>query len=151
METKTCSRCNCELPLDQFYPHKAKVSTHKAWFRSICKSCNTVVAREYRQKNRQRYNAKVREYAQRLRLLVLSHYCGGIEPICCECGFTDIRALSIDHINGGGNQHRRSLGDGLCVGPQYVYQWLKNNGFPSGYQVLCMNCQFIKKVERHEH
>ena len=57
-----------------------------------------------------------------------------------------MRALSIDHIKGGGNRHRDKLGnDGSGV-----YRWLKKENYPTGYQVLCMNCQFIKKSENKE-
>jgi len=62
------------------------------------------------------------------------------------CGFADIRALSIDHIDGGGNKHRRFLGFGLFGAGQKFYSWLKKEGYPEGYQTLCMNCQWIKRV-----
>jgi hypothetical protein len=61
--------------------------------------------------------------------------------------------LSIDHINGNGAEHRRELKrtTGGSTGGHDFYRWLKNNNFPDGYQVLCMNCQFIKKIENKEH
>jgi hypothetical protein len=30
------------------------------------------------------------------------------------------------------------------------YTWLKKNGFPEGLQVLCMNCNWVKRVENNE-
>jgi hypothetical protein len=45
----------------------------------------------------------------------------------------------IDHINGNGNIHRKE------VSGYKMYPLLKRDGFPLGYQTLCMNCQFIKK------
>ncbi len=47
-------------------------------------------------------------------------------------------------MDGQGNQHRRLVAGKVSA---CLYQWLKNNGFPEGYQVLCMNCQFIKRAE----
>jgi hypothetical protein len=44
--------------------------------------------------------------------------------------------LTIDHIDGGGNRHRREIGHGGVS----IYRWLKNNGYPVGYRVLCYNC-----------
>lgn len=80
-----------------------------------------------------------------LKAEVLTHYGGG-ELACVECGFNDIRALSVDHINGGGYQHYKDLKRrGI-----FMYRWLKNENFPSGYQTLCMNCQFIKREEQKE-
>ena len=76
------------------------------------------------------------------KLDILSHYSNGTMK-CAHCGFDDIRALSIDHINGGGAPHRRKTGND-------VYCWLKRNGFPEGYQVLCMNCQLIKRQVNRE-
>ena len=73
---------------------------------------------------------------------ILSHYSSGLMK-CAHCGFDDIRALSIDHINGGGAPHRKITGND-------VYGWLKRNGFPEGYQVLCMNCQLIKRQVNRE-
>lgn len=63
---------------------------------------------------------------------------------CARCQFSDIRALSIDHINGDGAKHRKEIGGGR------IYRWLLKQDFPEGFQVLCMNCQFIKAHENHE-
>lgn len=60
---------------------------------------------------------------------------------CACCGEAHIEFLSIDHVNGGGEQHRavgsvhRYTGTGL-------YRWLKRHEYPEGYRVLCMNCNF---------
>jgi hypothetical protein len=50
---------------------------------------------------------------------------------------TNIGFLTIDHINGGGEKHRKELK--LNAGTQF-YRWLRNNGYPEGYQVMCYNC-----------
>jgi hypothetical protein len=61
----------------------------------------------------------------------------------CQCGVNELALLTIDHIAGGGNQHRKEIG---LKGAGYgFYRWLKKNGFPPGYQVLCWNCQFRKR------
>lgn len=75
---------------------------------------------------------------------VFSHYSNGTMR-CAHCGFDDIRALSIDHINGGGEKARREQGFG-----DRNYRWLIKNHFPDGLQVLCMNCQFIKRHTNNE-
>jgi hypothetical protein len=66
----------------------------------------------------------------------MQHY-GGTKCICCN--ETEIRFLTIDHINGGGSKHRAEIGHGKTI-----YSWLKNNGYPNGYQVLCYNCNCAK-------
>jgi len=55
---------------------------------------------------------------------------------CKCCGESAHEFLTIDHVNGGGSQHRKQ------VGSQF-YSWLKRQGFPKeGYRLLCMNCNF---------
>ena len=81
---------------------------------------------------------------RKARLEVLTHYGNG-RCACVKCGFDDIRALSIDHINNDGAiDRKRHLG-----GTNFTF-WLKRHGFPKGYQTLCMNCQWIKRAENEE-
>jgi hypothetical protein len=61
---------------------------------------------------------------------------GGYKCNCC--GEATKEFLTIDHVEGGGNQHRKSISIDF-------YVWLVRNQFPSGFQVLCMNCQFGKR------
>jgi len=77
---------------------------------------------------------------------VLTHYGDG-KCACVICGEARLPCLSIDHIEGGGNKQRR--GKLRAVTPFYL--WLRSNGYPKGYQTLCMNCQFVKRFERGEH
>lgn len=51
-----------------------------------------------------------------------------------ETPYTNILALTIDHVKGGGSKHRRNLGYSS------IYKRLAREAFPEGYQVLCMNC-----------
>lgn len=63
---------------------------------------------------------------------------------CVRCGFSDIRALQVDHVNGGGIAERRTIG----------WNGIENkifSGDVSGYQLLCANCNQIKKVENKEN
>lgn len=62
---------------------------------------------------------------------------------CVQCGFSDARALQIDHIEGGGSAERRKIGTSGIV--RRVI-----NGEP-GYQLLCANCNFIKRCEKEEY
>jgi hypothetical protein len=42
--------------------------------------------------------------------------------------------LQVDHINGGGGKHKRSMNN------QSIYRWLVEHNFPAGFQILCSNC-----------
>lgn len=57
---------------------------------------------------------------------------------CVKCGNTDLDCLTIHHVNGGGNAHRRNETNGS--GGKRFYRWLKRMNFPSGYMVMCYNC-----------
>jgi hypothetical protein len=45
--------------------------------------------------------------------------------------------LTIDHIDGGGSQHRREVGGRIA-------RWLIAQGLPDGFQTLCHNCNYAK-------
>lgn len=132
-----------KLELCQHY--KEKYANNKELFRerklrSYYKNRDNVVA--YRKKNRLIIKSKMDIYRLKMKIDVLTHYGNG-KCVCVRCGNDDIRTLSIDHINGGGKKHIQSLTVGL-------YHWLVNNKYPDGFQTLCMNCQFIKRNEKHE-
>ena len=76
----------------------------------------------------------VKQWADRLRDEVFEAYGG---PKCVHCGMTDLAVLQIDHIDGGGRQHLKEIGEPL-------YRWLRRQGFPPGYQALCANCNTKK-------
>ncbi len=57
--------------------------------------------------------------------------------LCSICGYNDIRSLTIDHIFSGGRKHREET---TKRGGYSFYLWLRRNGYPEGYRVLCANC-----------
>jgi hypothetical protein len=62
---------------------------------------------------------------------------------CVRCGFSDPRALQIDHVNGGGTKEIRVIQN---FG---IYRKILD-GNTSDYQLLCANCNWIKRAENHE-
>jgi hypothetical protein len=80
-----------------------------------------------------------------LKIKVIGHY--NRRKRCVRCKEDDMWALTIDHIHGGGRAHMKSLG--IIGGPKF-YRWLVDHDYPSGYQVLCWNCQQIKQEKEHE-
>lgn len=51
--------------------------------------------------------------------------------------------LSIDHIDGGGTKHRKEIGIKNGKGGNMSF-WIIKNKFPTGFQVLCHNCNMAK-------
>lgn len=76
-------------------------------------------------------------YYRKIRLRALHHYSSGT-PQCACCKETRLEFLSLDHIDGGGTQHRKTLGRG---GTSF-YLWLYRMNYPIGFRVLCYNCHF---------
>ena len=64
---------------------------------------------------------------------------------CVRCGYDDYRALAIDHVNGGGTIDRRKFGGNYFSA---VLQLVKSGS--KDYQVLCSNCNTIKRHENDE-
>lgn len=66
---------------------------------------------------------------------------------CARCFFSDWRALQIDHVHGDGALERRTMAFSFGANKRYILE-----GFAAGrYQLLCANCQWIKRHEKNEH
>lgn len=92
---------------------------------------------KYRQRHKERIDARHKEKRKKERLTVFSHY--GLACSCC--GESTYEFLCIDHMNGGGNKHRKTL---KGQGSNSLYKWLIQERFPSGFQTLCHNCNMAK-------
>jgi hypothetical protein len=98
--------------------------------------------RQWREANPEKTREAVSRWQQEQARTVFTHYSGTGPPSCACCGAT--KRLSIDHVHGGGKEHRIALfGKEDAGGPRFYY-WLIKNGFPDGYQVLCMPCNASK-------
>jgi len=121
---------------------------------SMCKQCMKervrVVEKEKSRENYKQNAPKLREDNYRrvaaLKLETLTHYGPNGSLGCCgeACIVIDVDMLSLDHINNDGAAHRRAIGKNK-VGEK-MYRLVKSEGFPSGFQTLCMNHQTKKKL-----
>jgi hypothetical protein len=93
--------------------------------------------RQYTREEKDRRNLGHKRRYQARRIKVLEHYSNGIIKCNC-CGETTIEFMSIDHIGGGGNEHRK------LVGRKGILNWIISNNYPEGFQVLCHNCNMAK-------
>jgi len=65
---------------------------------------------------------------------------------CPICGEDRWEFLTVDHVNGGGKQHRERL---RSHGGVNFYRWLKRQGYPKDeYQLLCHNCNGAKEIAK---
>lgn len=67
------------------------------------------------------------------RRTVIEHY--GSRCACPGCKETHVEFLAFDHVEGGGNAHRQTLGD-----PSRLASWIIKNNFPASIRLLCHNC-----------
>ena len=117
---KVCTQCATSKPESEFY----RRYNRPTGYQSCCKTCFALYTHS-------EHNVRVDA------LLAL----GGE---CMRCGFDDIRALQIDHVDGGGNQ------DVLALGSRYRLYAKIRDGYDEGYQLLCANCNAIKRYTNNE-
>jgi hypothetical protein len=108
-------------------------------YRIAHKKEKAVLLKAWRKNNPEKCKAALNKYNHKIKKEVLTYYGNGILA-CTLCGFDNLVALSIDHINGGGCKHRKEVGMGGVI----FYRWLKKNNFPIGYRTLCYNCQMVE-------
>jgi hypothetical protein len=101
--------------------------------RVTCTPCNDD-AQEWIASHRERMNFHSQNARYKARRAVLDHY----GQQCACCGESQEEFLVVDHVDGGGTAHRREIPSSR------IYFWLKNNGFPPGFQILCHNCNYAK-------
>jgi hypothetical protein len=143
---KCCAKCGEQKPLTEFYPAGERL-------RARCKACEREYqrqawaadperSRERKRKAQRRYLAAHPEYQkdrwQELKDKVFGHY----GRVCVCCGTTE--NLSIDHLEGDGAAHRTELFGSRNAAGTRMYLWLVRNGFPEGFQVLCLPCNQSK-------
>ncbi len=67
--------------------------------------------------------------------------------VCVRCGFDDPRALQIDHKNGGGVAEVKKHGSMIAMYSYYINNELEAK---EKLQILCANCNWIKRSENKE-
>lgn len=177
IDVKRCTKCEEAKPLLDFYEGslaKGGKGKNSSW----CKLCVTAYNRknylahaEARKAYRRKY---VREHQEQIKLWRKIHYLNNKDSIdrknhewqhqttillreqvlrrfgskCEHCGFADPRALQIDHIHSDGAKERREI-SGIPYLNRLVN--LPELELRRNYQLLCANCQWIKRFEKQEN
>jgi len=145
MEKRNCKRCEEEFEIGKF--------SNK--YNKLCRDCTREYHRTYRKERSQRepefkeYIDRQRRFYMRKRLIVtkeklLSEFGGR----CKKCDIADYRVLQLDHINGGGGKSRKN-GEFKST-RQFFKEVLSDPGKFQKYQILCANCNWIKRIENGE-
>jgi len=105
--------------------------------------------RDWILRNKDRYNASKYHYRDKVKKEVISFYSQGSMQ-CNHCGFNNLDALCVDHIENDGSEWRKknSCSSRSNSSGQNTFELLKKLGFPPGMQILCANCNLIKEINR---
>ena len=122
MRTRFCPRCERNLDFSNF----SRAPKRRDGIRAICKDCEGVLWKAKTDSIKEQIYSKLGE-------------------ACYRCGFSDKRALQIDHVFGGGNQEHLEIKNHL----KFLKKVLSNED--GQYQILCANCNWIKRIELKEH
>lgn len=134
VSNRTCVTCLDTKPITKFNMINGR------WLSRQCRTCITRKRGKWKKASSKELRAtafKIRYYGMRLR--VLKHY----GDKCACCGENTEAFLCLDHINGGGNQHRKEFKSKVFS----LYKWIENNNFPGGFQILCSNCNMAKHTK----
>lgn len=156
-DSKHCSVCKEVKPAAEFYTDTKKATC----LSSRCKACIAAKSKEWKMANpkkvqadRDRYREDHKEWLRdrhaKQRFETKARIIAKLGGCCKRCGFSDHRALQFDHIDGGGAKERKSSGFDW-------WSWIKKLDLmqlpelEGKIQILCANCNQIKKVEDNEY
>lgn len=135
---------------DKRYVQEHKNELREYRQRPEVKERNRNKSRKWQQEHRERVREIGRVSGQKRRdklKIEIFHLLGNkcSNPNCLVLGgCTDVRCLQIDHVNGGGNKDK--------IGSESYYRKVLNRlrTGSKDYQLLCANCNWIKRYENRE-
>lgn len=142
---KKCTKCGAMKDRSEFYVQSSGYPAGE------CKECSKARMRiRYYGPEQAKILAQGRKYASKKRAQIrdaaFAAY-GGYRCACC--GETEPKFMTLDHIKNDGAKFRKSVYPANKRGNTagyHTYYWLARNKFPAGFQVLCMNCNYGKRM-----
>jgi hypothetical protein len=148
-ESKLCRKCYVKSvekdPEEWRVKHNENCKKWRANNPEKARENARIAMQKYRNKNREVYREGRRFHRVNVRKDIQSFF----GSICCKCGFSDWRALQIDHINGGGLHDPVSKGGKTWRFRKYIRDNPEEAKLK--YQLLCANCNWIKRYEMNEN
>lgn len=168
IKCKQCNKCKTIKPIVDFYNNRSRKDGRSLW----CKKCTLQWSKKNRfrinKQHRDRYKINgdairkamrergklphIKEQRKRIhkkwRNKIRNKLLGLLGNKCMKCGITDFRVLQVDHINGNGNKERRIIASCHEYHLYIINKVLKGS---KDYQLLCANCNWIKRYERNEN
>lgn len=130
---KVCPKCpeRGVQPASAFNPNRGRADG----MQSYCKPCTTDYRATYATANPTAGRRWSRAYRERLRAAMFDAY--GHECACC--GEANKTFLCLDHEDGVVPEDQRDA-RGARLASDKILALLKRQGWPSGYRILCANC-----------
>jgi hypothetical protein len=120
---KVCASCN-----------EYQKAAHKKWRKTPKgKARSNYWVRKWTKEHPDQRREQYRRFYSKLREEAFDHY--GKRCVCC--GESDVRFLTMDHVDGRGKGERYK---------KNLYQMLRNKGYPKGFQTMCWNCNCAKGI-----
>jgi len=130
---RICTSCKTEKPLGDF----AKSRNRLFGVHSTCKECMNT-----KRRGESAYKINARKAYHKRRMTALLTLRDSAE--CFHCFTSDLRLLSIDHIQDNGSEERRKLKRAE------IFRKIIKMGREEAskeYQILCRNCNWLKRLE----
>jgi len=127
----------------RYAAHRAEQAVWAAAYYIRNKDKIAEYSKDYRRGHKSELRQRNVTYEAALKMSAFNAY-GGAKCACC--GETLIEGLTIDHVGGDGAKERKEQNN---KGGRVFYRWLKKNGYPPGYQVLCATCNLAKGTDDH--
>jgi len=99
-------------------------------------------SKEYYKLNKERLNNNNKKYYRELRKEIIEL----LGRKCKRCGINDQRVLTIDHIFGGGKKEFDNS-ESSWKYYKYIKEIINNQKLDPPFQLLCHNCNHIKRIE----
>jgi len=153
VEKKRCPRCKKTKALSEYH-----IQTRTQKPQTYCKPCAKAYRREWMQRNPEsgqkartkyyyKYRDKELESDRRELRRIRQQFVNEYGKVCACCGESNIEFLTLDHVNGDGEAHRKFIDPTPKRGAnsREVLRRLRREGWPKeGYRILCYNCNFSR-------
>ena len=140
---KICSKCKVAKPLEEFGKHGWCRECIRAYERNWRK--NTEKGREHAKRKGRKHYALHGERVRARRRQNWKNTWAKIRAIygetCACCGESELSFLTVEHVNQDGAADRRKHG-----GNTQLRNWLAKQPKLEGYEILCWNCQWGRKL-----
>lgn len=130
----TVNHLNGNGKLDRLYSKKKIDSGNLSGLETRCYNCNILY--EYERGRLKVDSTRSWSYKRKL--------CEILGNKCVRCGITDIRILTINHLDGNGKAHKEKLGRGYM----FYQKLIENPEERKRVELRCMNCNILYEYER---